>query len=94
MHKKKNCLQNWKVPTILFKFIFVKNNALQKKSFSFSKILNDTVLKNASGIMPLILGIALAGYGINHLHAAGSKIKSFFGIEYKRGLTFLIIDAV
>lgn len=51
-------------------------------------------MKNAAGIIILVLGIALAGYGINHMNSAGSEIKSFFGVEDKTGLTFLIVGAV
>lgn len=51
-------------------------------------------MKNTAGIVLLVLGIALAGYGINHMNSAGSEIKEFFGMEDKTGLTFLIIGAV
>ena len=51
-------------------------------------------MKNAAGIIILIIGIALAGYGINHMNSAGSEIKEFFGMEDKTGLAFLIIGAV
>ena len=51
-------------------------------------------MKNAAGIVILIVGIALAGYGINHMNSTGSEIKSFFGMEDKTGLTFLIVGAV
>lgn len=51
-------------------------------------------MKNTAGIILLVLGIALAGYGINHMNSAGSEIKEFFGMEDKTGLTFLIIGAV
>ena len=51
-------------------------------------------MKNTAGIIILIVGIALAGYGVNHMNSAGSEIKSFFGVEDKTGLTFLIIGAI
>ncbi len=51
-------------------------------------------MKNAAGIIILVVGIALAAYGINHMNSAGSEIKEFFGMEDKTGLTFLIIGAV
>lgn len=51
-------------------------------------------MKNMAGIIILVVGIALAGYGINHMNSAGSEIKSFFGGEDKTGLTFLIVGAV
>lgn len=51
-------------------------------------------MKNAAGIIILVVGIALAVYGINHMNSAGSEIKQFFGIEDKTGLTFLIVGAV
>jgi len=51
-------------------------------------------MKNAAGIIILVVGIALAGYGINHMNSAGSEIKSFFGMKDKTGLTFLIVGAV
>lgn len=51
-------------------------------------------MKNTAGIILLVLGIALAGYGINHMNSAGSEIKEFFGMEDKTGLTFLIIGAL
>lgn len=38
-------------------------------------------MKNAAGIIILVVGIALAAYGINHMNTAGSEIKSFFGME-------------
>ena len=51
-------------------------------------------MKNAAAIFILIVGIALTAYGINHMNSAGSEIKSFFGMEDKTGLTFLIVGAV
>lgn len=51
-------------------------------------------MKNAAGIILLVIGIALAGYGINHMNSTGSEIKEFFGMEDKTGLTFLIVGAV
>lgn len=51
-------------------------------------------MKNLAGIIILVVGIALAGYGINHMNSAGSEIKEFFGMEDKTGLTFLIVGAV
>lgn len=51
-------------------------------------------MKNTAGIILLVLGIALAGYGINYMNSAGSEIKEFFGMEDKTGLTFLIIGAL
>lgn len=51
-------------------------------------------MKNASGIIIIVVGIALAGYGLNHINSASSEIKSFFGMEDKVGLTFLIIGAI
>ena len=51
-------------------------------------------MKNAAGVIILVIGIALAGYGFNHMNSAGSEIKEFFGMEDKTGLTFLIIGVV
>jgi len=51
-------------------------------------------MKNAAGIIILVVGIALAAYGINHINSAGSEIKAFFGMEDKTGLTFVIVGAI
>ena len=51
-------------------------------------------MKNLLGIIILVIGIALAGYGFNHMNSTGSEIKSFFGMEDKTGLTFLILGVV
>lgn len=51
-------------------------------------------MKNTAGIIILVVGVALAGYGINHMNSAGSEIKSFLGMEDKTGLTFLIVGAI
>lgn len=51
-------------------------------------------MKNAAGIIILVIGIALAAYGFNHMNSAGSEIKEFFGMEDKTGLTFLIIGVI
>ena len=51
-------------------------------------------MKNTAGIIIIVVGIALAIYGINHMNSAGSEIKEFFGMEDKTGLTFLIVGAL
>lgn len=51
-------------------------------------------MKNTAGIIILVAGLALAGYGLNHMNSAGSEIKSFFGVTDNTGLTFLIVGAL
>lgn len=51
-------------------------------------------MKNAAGIIILVVGLALAGYGLNNMNSAGSEIKSLFGVEDNTGMTFLIVGAL
>ena len=51
-------------------------------------------MKNTAGIIILVVGLALAGYGLNHMNSTGSEIKSFFGVEDNTGMTFLIVGAL
>ena len=51
-------------------------------------------MKNITGIIIIAVGLVLTIYGFNHMNSTESEIKSFFGLEDKEGITFLILGGI